>query len=393
MPIENSKLKMKLDRKDILKALETITIAGEGKNMVESGAIANVITFGDEVVVDLVLHTPAMHIKKRAEDDIKKTILELVSPDAKIKINSKVEVPDKPEIKGKSIPGIKNIIGVASGKGGVGKSTVTANLAVSLAKMGFSVGILDADIYGPSMPIMFDVENEKPISVMVDGKSKMKPVESYEVKILSIGFFTAPSQAVIWRGPMASKALNQMIFDADWGVLDFMLVDLPPGTGDIHLSIVQSLPITGVVIVSTPQAVALADAKKGVSMFMSEAINVPVLGIIENMAYFTPEDSSESEQAKQLPENKYYIFGKEGARNLAEDLNVPFLGEVPIVQSIREAGDYGRPAAMQTGSIIETVFEEITRNVVREVVSRNENLPATEAVKITTMAGCSAVKK
>lgn len=375
---------MKLDRKEILKALETITIAGEGKNMVESGAIANVVTFGDEVVVDLLLHTPAMHIKKRAEDDIKKTILELVSPDAKIKINSKVEVPDKPEIKGKSIPGIKNIIGVASGKGGVGKSTVTANLAVSLAKMGFSVGILDADIYGPSMPIMFDVESEKPISIMVDGKSKMKPVESYEVKILSIGFFTAPSQAVIWRGPMASKALNQMIFDADWGELDFMLVDLPPGTGDIHLSIVQSLPITGVVIVSTPQAVALADAKKGVSMFMSEAINVPVLGIIENMAYFTPEE---------LPENKYYIFGKEGARNLAEDLEVPFLGEVPIVQSIREAGDYGRPAAMQTGSIIETVFEEITRNVVQEVVSRNENLPATEAVKITTMAGCSAVKK
>ena len=384
MPIENNKLKMKLDRKDILKALETITIAGEGKNMVESGAISNVITFGDEVVVDLVLHTPAMHIKKRAEDDIRKTILELVSPDAKIKINSKVEVPDKPEIKGKSIPGIKYIIGVASGKGGVGKSTVTANLAVSLAKMGFSVGILDADIYGPSMPIMFDVENEKPISVTVDGKSKMKPVESYEVKILSIGFFTAPSQAVIWRGPMASKALNQMIFDADWGELDFMLVDLPPGTGDIHLSIVQSLPITGVVIVSTPQAVALADAKKGVSMFMSEAINVPVLGIIENMAYFTPEE---------LPENKYYIFGKEGARNLAEDLGVPFLGEVPIVQSIREAGDYGRPAAMQTGSIIETVFEEITKNVVQETVNRNESLPATEAVKITTMAGCSAVKK
>ena len=384
MPIEKSGIKMKLERKDILKALETITIAGEGKNMVESGAIANVITFGDEVVVDLVLHTPAMHIKKRAEDDIKKAILELVSSEAKIKINSKVDVPDKPEIKGKAIPGVKNIIGVASGKGGVGKSTVTANLAVTLAKMGFSVGILDADIYGPSMPIMFDVENEKPISVTVDGKSKMKPVESYEVKILSIGFFTAPSQAVIWRGPMASKALNQMIFDADWGELDFMLVDLPPGTGDIHLSIVQSLPITGVVIVSTPQAVALADAKKGVSMFMSEAINVPVLGIIENMAYFTPEE---------LPENKYYIFGKEGARNLSEDLDVAFLGEVPIVQSIREAGDYGRPAAMQEGSVIQTVFEEITRNVVQEVVSRNENLPATEAVKITTMAGCSAVNK
>ena len=375
---------MKLDRKEILKALETITIAGEGKNMVESGAITNVITFGDEVVVDLVLHTPAMHIKKRAEDDIKKTILELVSKDAKIKVNTKVEVADKPGIKGKSIPGIKNIIAIASGKGGVGKSTVTANLAVTLAKMGFSVGILDADIYGPSMPIMFDVESEKPISVTIDGKSKMKPVESYEVKMLSIGFFTSPSQAVIWRGPMASKALNQMIFDADWGELDFMLIDLPPGTGDIHLSIVQSLPITGAVVVSTPQAVALADAKKGVSMFLSEAINVPVLGIIENMAYFTPEE---------LPENKYYIFGKEGAKNLSEDLGVPFLGEIPIVQSIREAGDYGRPAAMQVASAVENIFDEVTRNVVREVVTRNESLPATEAVKITTMAGCSSPKK
>ncbi|GGF00402.1 Mrp/NBP35 family ATP-binding protein [Flavobacterium limi] len=375
---------MKLDRKEILKALETITIAGEGKNMVESGAVANVITFGDEVVVDLVLHTPAMHIKKRAEDDIKKTIHELVSPEAKIKVNVKVEVPEKAEIKGRAIPGIKNIIAVASGKGGVGKSTVTANLAVTLAKMGFKVGVLDADIYGPSMPIMFDVENEKPVSITVDGKSKMKPVESYEIKMLSIGFFTAPSQAVIWRGPMAAKALNQMIFDADWGELDFMLLDLPPGTGDIHLSIMQSLPITGAVVVSTPQAVALADAKKGVAMFMQENINVPVLGIIENMAYFTPEE---------LPDNKYYIFGQEGAKNLAEDLNVPFLGEVPIVQSIREAGDYGRPAALQTASPIETVFEEITRNVVQETVNRNESLPATEAIKITTMAGCSAVKK
>lgn len=375
---------MKLDRKEILKALETITIAGEGKNMVESGAVTNVITFGDEVVVDLVLHTPAMHIKKRAEDDIKKTIHELVGVEAKIKVNIKVETPEKPEIKGKAIPGIKNIIAVASGKGGVGKSTVTANLAVSLAKMGFSVGVLDADIYGPSMPIMFDVENEKPVSILVDGKSKMKPIESYEIKMLSIGFFTSPNQAVIWRGPMASKALNQMIFDADWGELDFMLIDLPPGTGDIHLSIMQSLPVTGAVVVSTPQAVALADARKGVAMFMSEAINVPVIGIIENMAYFTPEE---------LPNNKYYIFGQEGAKNLAEDLAVPFLGEVPIVQSIREAGDYGRPAALQTGSVIETIFETITRKVVEETVARNENLPATEAIKITTMAGCSAVKK
>jgi ATP-binding protein involved in chromosome partitioning len=376
---------MKLDRKEILKALETITIAGEGKNMVESGAVKNVITFGDEVVVDLVIATPAMHIKKRAEDDIKKLIHEQFSPDAVVKVNIKVEVAENPnQIKGKAIPGISNIIAVASGKGGVGKSTTTANLAVSLAKMGFKVGVLDADIYGPSMPIMFDVENEKPISVVVDGKSKMKPIESYEVKLLSIGFFTSPSQAVIWRGPMASKALNQMIFDADWGQLDFMLIDLPPGTGDIHLSIMQALPVTGAVVVSTPQAVALADAKKGVAMFQSEAINVPVLGIIENMAYFTPEE---------LPNNKYYIFGKEGAKNLAEDLQVPFLGEVPLVQSIREAGDYGRPAALQTASPLEKVYEEIARNVVQETVNRNENLAPTEAIKITTMAGCSAVKK
>ena len=376
---------MKLDRKEILKTLETISIAGEGKNMVESGAVQNVITFGDEVVVDLVLSTPAMHIKKRAEDDIRKLIQETYSPEIKVKVNIKVETPEKAnEIKGKAIPGIKNIIAVASGKGGVGKSTITANLAVTLAKMGFKVGILDADIYGPSMPIMFDVEHEKPISIMVDGKSKMKPVESFEIKILSIGFFTAPSQAVIWRGPMASKALNQMIFDAAWGELDFMLIDLPPGTGDIHLSIMQSLPITGAVVVSTPQAVALADAKKGVSMFLSDSINVPVLGIIENMAYFTPEE---------LPNNKYYIFGKEGAKNLADDLQVPFLGEVPLVQSIREAGDYGRPAALQTATVLEGIFETITRNVVQETVNRNENLPATEAIKITTMAGCSAVNK
>ena len=376
---------MKLDRKEILSALETITIAGEGKNMVESGAVKNVLTFGNEVVVDLVIATPAMHIKKRAEDDIKKLIHEKFSPDAEVKVNIKVETPTQNpnEIKGKAIPGISNIIAVASGKGGVGKSTVTANLAVTLAKMGFKVGVLDADIYGPSMPIMFDVEHEKPISIEVDGKSKMKPIESYEIKLLSIGFFTAPSQAVIWRGPMAAKALNQMIFDAAWGELDFMLIDLPPGTGDIHLSIMQSLPITGAVVVSTPQAVALADAKKGVSMFLSDSINVPVLGIIENMAYFTPEE---------LPNNKYYIFGKEGAKNLAADLNVPFLGEVPLVQSIREAGDYGRPAALQTASVIETVFEEITRNVVQETVNRNESLPPTEAIKITTMAGCSAVK-
>ncbi len=378
---------MKLDKKDILKALENITVPGEGQNMVESGAVKNIQIFGDEVEVDITINNPSLQARKKTEVEILKIIHKEVYEKAKIKINIKVDAPIKPkvnEIKGKPIPGIQNIIAVASGKGGVGKSTITANLAVSLAKMGFKVGVLDADIYGPSMPIMFDVANEKPLAVNVDGKSKMKPIESYGVKMLSIGFFTQPNQAVIWRGPMASKALNQMIFDAHWGELDFMLLDLPPGTGDIHLSIMQAMPVTGAVVVSTPQEVALADARKGVAMFQQESINVPVLGIVENMAYFTPAE---------LPDHKYYIFGKEGAKHLAEDLKVPFLGEIPLVQSIREAGDIGRPAAMQTATPIEAAFEALTKNIVREVVARNKSLPPTEAIKITTMAGCSAVKK
>jgi ATP-binding protein involved in chromosome partitioning len=379
---------MKIKKQEVLDALATISVAGAGQNMVESGAVKNVIVFADEVVVDLLLTTPAMHIKKRAEADVIKTIQEKISPEAKVQVNIKVEAPAQPQkpnmIKGKPIPGIQNIIAVASGKGGVGKSTVTANIAVSLQKMGFKVGVLDADIYGPSIPIMFDVADERPLSVNVDGKSKMRPVESYGVKILSIGFFTQPNQAVIWRGPMAAKALNQLIFDAAWGELDFMLIDLPPGTGDIHLSIMQSLPITGAVVVSTPQNVALADARKGVAMFQQENIDVPVLGIVENMAYFTPAE---------LPQNKYYIFGDSGAKHLAEDLQVPLLGEIPLVQGIREAGDVGRPAALQTETATEEAFESLTRNVVEQTVKRNENLPPTEAIKITTMAGCSAVKK
>ena len=378
---------MKLNKQDILKALETISVPGEGQNMVESGAVTNVVTFADEVIVDITITNPSLQAKKKTEVEIMKTIHEIVYEKAKITVNVKVNAPAKSApnvIKGKKIPGIQNIVAVASGKGGVGKSTVTANLAVTLAKMGFKVGVLDADIYGPSMPIMFDVELERPVAVTVDGKSKMRPVENYGVKMLSIGFFTQPNQAVVWRGPMASKALNQMIFDAAWGELDFLLIDLPPGTGDIHLSIMQSLPITGAVVVSTPQNVALADAKKGVAMFQQESINVPVLGIIENMAYFTPDE---------LPNNKYYIFGKEGAQNLAEDLGVRFLGELPLVQSIREAGDVGRPAALQTGTALEQAFENLTKNVVEEVVKRNDDLPETEAIKITTMAGCSAVNK
>ncbi len=378
---------MKLNKKDILKALEDITVPGEGKNMIESEAVKNVITFGDEVIVDITITNPTLQAKKRTEVDIMKTIHEKVYEKAKVTVNVKVDAPAKPPtnvIKGSPIPGIQNIVAIASGKGGVGKSTVTANLAVTLAKMGFKVGILDADIYGPSIPIMFDVENEHPLAVNIDGKSKMRPIEKYGVKVLSIGFFTKPDQAVVWRGPMASKALNQMIFDAHWGELDFMLIDLPPGTGDIHLSIMQSLPLTGAVVVSTPQNVALADAKKGVAMFQQDSINVPVLGIIENMSYFTPEE---------LPDNKYYIFGKEGAKHLSADLKVQFLGEIPLIQSIREAGDAGRPAALQMDTPLERAFEVLTQNVVQEVVRRNDDLPPTEAIKITNMAGCSAINK
>ena len=379
---------MKLNKQDIFKALETISAPGEEQNMVESKAVTNVITFGDEVIVDITIKNPTLQAKKKTEVEIMKTIHNMVYEKAKVTVNVKVNAPAKPAanvIKGKPIEGIQNIIAVASGKGGVGKSTVTANLAVTLVKMGFKVGILDADIYGPSIPIMFDVENERPLAVNIKGTSKMKPIENYGVKILSTGFFLAQSnQAVVWRGPMAANALNQMIFDAHWGELDFMLIDLPPGTGDIHLSIMQSLPITGAVIVSTPQNVALADAKKGVAMFQQESINVPVLGIVENMAYFTPEE---------LPNNKYYIFGKEGAKHLAEDLKVPFLGEIPLVQSIRESGDVGHPVALQTATPLEEAFENLTKNVVQELVKRNEELPPTEVIKITTMAGCSSSKK
>ena len=378
-------MRMNLEKKHIQAALNTITLPGDGKPLMDSGAVKNIVVFGDEVVIDLTLQNPSLQARKKLEVEILKCIHKEVHPKAKIKTNITVQAPPKNEpIKGNPIPGIENIIAISSGKGGVGKSTVTANIAVTLAKMGFNVGVLDADIYGPSIPTMLDMEGARPLSVNVNGASKMEPIENYGVKVLSIGFFTQPNQAVIWRGPMAAKALNQMIFDAAWGKLDFLLIDLPPGTGDIHLSIVQSLPINGAVVVSTPQNIALSDARKGIAMFQQENINVPVLGVIENMAYFTPEE---------LPENKYYLFGREGAKNLAEDKQVPFLGEVPIVQSIREAGDVGRPAALQNKTKVTEAFVEITRNTVAELVKRNDDLPPTEAVKITTMAGCSAIKK
>ena len=380
---------MSFTKQDIYKALETITEPGEGKSLIENKNISNLVVFGSEVIVDVSISNPALQAKKKIELEIKKVIHSHVDEKIDVKVNVKSVAPPKKEedsnlIKGKKIPNIQNIIAVASGKGGVGKSTITANTAISLAKMGFKVGVLDADIYGPSMHLMFDVEKERPISVNVEGRSKMKPIENYGVKLLSLGFFTNPNQAVIWRGPMASKALNQLIFDADWGELDFLLIDLPPGTGDVHLSIVQALPINGAVIVSTPQNIALADAKKGVAMFQQESIQVPVLGIVENMAYFTPEE---------LPDNKYYIFGKDGAKHLAEDIDTKFLGEIPLVQSIRESGDVGHPVALQENTSLEKAFTDITKEMVSELLNRNANLPPTEVVRITTMSGCSAVKK
>lgn len=377
---------MSIQKEAVQKALEQITAPGEGKSLVENNDVKNIVIFGQEVVVDVAISNPTLQAKKKIEAEISKKIQENVAKEALVKVNvttkpKPVENKKNPnEIKGEKLPGIQNIIAIASGKGGVGKSTITANTAVALAKMGFKVGVLDADVYGPSMHLMFDVAQEKPISVNVNGRSKMKPIENYGVKLLSLGFFTNPNEAVIWRGPMASKALNQMIFDADWGELDFLLIDLPPGTGDIHLSIVQALPITGAVVVSTPQNIALADAKKGVAMFQQKNINVPVLGIVENMSYFTPEE---------LPENKYYIFGQDGAKNLAEDIQTEFLGEVPLVQGIREAGDVGHPVALQEKTPLEKAFQQLTRNIVSQLVKRNENLPATEVVKITTMSGCS----
>jgi len=378
---------MKITKEAVLETLKTLTLPGEGQNMVDAGAVGNIMIFGDQVDIDLQMSNPTLQARKKAEVTIMKALHDQVYEKAKVKVNIKVTAPAEisapTTIKGNPIPGIDNIIAISSGKGGVGKSTITANLAITLSKMGCKVGILDADIYGPSIPTMFDMEGARPLSITVDGKSKMEPIENYGVKVLSIGFFTRPEQAVIWRGPMAAKALNQMIFDAAWGDLDFLLIDLPPGTGDIHLSIVQALPLNGAVVVSTPQNVALADAKKGIGLFQQENINVPVLGIVENMSYFTPAE---------LPDHKYYIFGERGAEYLAKDKDIPFLGAVPLVQSVREASDYGRPAALQEKGLVVDQFVEITKKLVAQVLHRNSHLPPTKAVEITNLVGCKAIK-
>ncbi len=389
---------MDLTKNNIKKTLEKINMSGHSENIVSTGILKNIQVFGDQVDIDIVVTNPALQARKKLEVDIMKIIHDDIYEKAKININTKVELPkenendeneidspNRPKIssQAKKINGVDSIIAISSAKGGVGKSTVTINLAAALAKKGCKVGILDADIYGPSVPTMMDVEGYVPKSIKIDDKSKIEPVESYNVKIMSIGFFTKLDQAVVWRGPMASKALNQMIFDTHWGELDFLFLDLPPGTGDIHLSLVQSLPITGSIIVSTPQNVALADARRGIKMFQQDSISVPILGLIENMAYFKTDES----------DTRYYIFGESGVKYLSKDLNINFLGEIPIFQSLREASDFGRPGSLQESTDVSNIFEEISKNMVEQLLIRNKELPPTKIVEITNLVGCSAIKK
>ena len=365
----------KITKTDIEKALSFVMEPDLNKDIISLGLVKNLSLEGNKVSFQLSVHNPAMHNKKRMEEACRFNIHRNCGDDLELDINIvSLKDANDPELR-KVLPGVQNIIAVASGKGGVGKSTVAVNLAVGLAKLGYSVGFIDADIYGPSAPTMFDLRTEKPSTVEVNGSSKIKPLEQYGVKILSIGFFAEANQAIVWRGPMATRALNQMFSDAHWGPLDFAIVDLPPGTGDIHLSLVQAVPVTGAVVVSTPQEVALADARKGVEMFKIPQINVPFLGIVENMAWFTPAE---------LPDNKYYIFGKDGAKNLAEDINVDLLGQIPLIQSVREAGDIGRPAVLQEGTTAAMAFEKMVLNTIKSIENRNNTKEATKKVTTST---------
>jgi len=373
---------MKIEKKQIKNALSAVKMPEGDKSIWESGVVKNIQIFSTEIILDLEINNPTLQYKKRVEVDCMKIIHDKIYDKIDVKVNFTIVKHEEKviQIKGNPIPEVKNIIAISSGKGGVGKSTITANLAVALADLGKKVGVVDADIYGPSMHIMFDLKDAVPQSVNIDEKSKIKPLENYGVKLLSIGFFAQAQQAVVWRGPMASKALNQLIWDSHWGELDYLLIDLPPGTGDIHLSLVQSIPLTGAIVVSTPQTIALADARKGVNMFKMESINVPVLGIIENMAYFTPGE---------LPNNKYYIFGKEGAKELAEQMNLELLAEIPLVQSIREAADIGRPAVLQGSTEVAIALTNLAKKVIDNIEKRNIDLPETKAVQTTHSKGCS----
>jgi ATP-binding protein involved in chromosome partitioning len=350
---------MAISRQAILDALSNVIEPDLKKDIVSLHLVKILDVRENFISLEVKVSNPAMHSKMRMREAVEFSIHRVLGSEWKVDVDViPIAADERSGELRKVLPGVKNIIAIASGKGGVGKSTVSVNLAVGLAKRGYAVGLLDADIYGPSAPKMFDLEHEKPKVVDVDGKSMLEPIEQYGVKVLSIGFFAEVNQAVVWRGPMATKALNQLVNDANWGKLDYLILDLPPGTGDIHLSIVQSIPLNAAVIVSTPQEVALADARKGVAMFRLPAINIPIVGIVENMAWFTPAE---------LPQNKYYLFGRDGAKHLAEELALPFLGHLPLVQSIREAGDAGRPAILQEGTSAMTSLDEIIANFEREL--------------------------
>ncbi len=351
---------MPITKENVIDALKNVEDPDLKKDLVTLNMIEDLVIDGNIVSFTVVLTTPACPMKELLENACRNAIKHFVSKDAEIKINmtSRVTTPQK-----QFSANIKNIIVVASGKGGVGKSTVAANLALGLNLNGAKVGLIDADIYGPSVPIMFGLEGARPKATEINGKTSIEPIEKYGIKLLSIGFFTDPNQPVPWRGPMISTAVKQLFNDADWGELDYLVVDLPPGTGDIHITVTQSFPIAGAVIVTTPQQVALADARKGIGMFRMEAINVPLLGIVENMSYFTPVE---------LPENKYYIFGKNGGKSLAEAYDAPFLGEIPLVQSVSEAGDSGKPIILDQNELIAKAFSDLAQKVAQQVAIQNQ---------------------
>ncbi|GAB2633621.1 Mrp/NBP35 family ATP-binding protein [Belliella aquatica] len=362
---------MSLTKEKVLQALSTVEDPDLKKDLVTLGMIQNIEIEGNKLSFKVVLTTPACPLKEVIKNNCIEALEDAFGKDVELGIfmtSNVTTTRDNTPL----LPQVKNIIAIASGKGGVGKSTTACNLAVALANTGAKVGLIDADISGPSVPTMFNVEGEQPSVKQVDGKNIIIPIEQYGVKLMSIGFLTPSDSAVVWRGPMASSALKQFIGDVEWGELDYLLIDLPPGTSDIHLTMVQTIPVTGAVIVTTPQKVALADATKGLTMFKQPQINVPILGVIENMAYFTPAE---------LPDNKYYIFGKEGGRKLAEKFNVPFLGEMPIVQSIRESGDTGYPAVFKEG-LTKTAFSELAESVARQVAIRNAEKSKTEVVHV-----------
>ena len=365
---------MAITREAVLQALSNVQEPDLGKDLVTLNMIQDVEINGKEVSFTVVLTTPACPMKEMIEKACINAIVLLVDKEASVKVNMTSRVTNNRKDNGAVLPGVKNIIVVASGKGGVGKSTIAVNLALGLAREGAKVGLLDADIHGPSVPIMLGIRDERPKMMDVNGRGMIVPIERHGIKAMSIGLLIDEKQAVIWRGPQVSSALKQFIGDVNWGELDYLVLDLPPGTGDVQLTLVQTVPVTGAVIVSTPQAVAAADARKAIMMFKQPQINVPVLGIVENMAYFTPEE---------LPDNKYYIFGKGGARKMAEQFELPFLGEVPLVQSIREGGDKGMPAILDnTETVSQAAMVTIAQEVARQVSIRNANLDPTKVVQM-----------